>query len=120
MIQHLGRLGILLLLCCSFMGIAEGIAGPTTRKLCVLNYERKEHGITPLLNKIFGHAPDTEIRHMALPTDLLECIQGGSEEILFIAHELLAPGTEKTDLPSDLGYFRIADEKEGNPLRPHY
>lgn len=86
---------------------SRSAANPTQR-ICVLNFERPEHGVTKVLSMVFSRYPETEIRNLATPKDLYECVRGGSEEIMIIAHALQSEEGTQSDL-ANLGYFRPAD-----------
>lgn len=96
----------------TLLTLSVGRSATATEKVCVLNFERPEHGITKVLSTVFSRAPDTEVRNLATPNDLLDCIRGGSEEIVVVAHALQDPNNPGDNSPVNLAYFREAEPGE--------
>lgn len=102
-------------LCILFCFAIEHTAGAVERdrKVCVLNFERPEHPMSGLANKLFRLVPGVTLYQMAVPTDFLKCIADRSDEIVIMGHALEEPAKEPDKPPRiSLAYFRDLPCKE--------
>lgn len=82
-----------------------------TEDICVLNYERRVHPISKIMNEIFTGIPNIVLKNEAIPLDFLDCIKEGFSEIIIIAHSFQI---DKQGKKFRLGYYRevSADKRE--------
>ena len=96
--------------------IASASADLSSKTVCVLNYERKAHAYTKVIDSVFSKSSQTEVIHEAIPADLSRCARDGVEEIVLVAHAGVLPWNQ--DMAS-LVYFKALSSEEKTQAIAH-
>lgn len=94
------------------LGSLKAFAGNASgKRVCVLNFERKIHPFTEIINDVFTGNRDVYLKNEAVPLDFLECVKSSVSEIVIIAHSFqIDPNGNEFRL----GYFQelYAEDRE--------
>ena len=93
----------------SLLAVVSFSSLQAAESICVLNYERRFHPFTKVIDEVFKNDHHIILKNEAIPLDFLNCIKEGVSEITIIAHSF--------QIDQEGEKFRLGYYKEVSPER---